>query len=203
MTAVGMRQPHSQRILISLPRCLRRMQTRVNKTTKTSLAPASRFLIPGGQLLGRPVGGWSAAMPSVLFSCRAPHPALLTERTVWGQARGPAGVRLIRWRWHWRCAATATAAAAHGAPQTCYYQTLGLPRAASRDDVKRAFRRLARQWHPDVNPDSTATERFTVRLQSQRLGWGDAAVTLRCTPDCFFVPLYQQLHHTPHFSSPV
>ncbi len=42
-----------------------------------------------------------------------------------------------------------------------YYQTLGVPRNASEKDIKSAFRKLARQHHPDVNPgDKTAEERF-------------------------------------------
>jgi len=42
-----------------------------------------------------------------------------------------------------------------------YYQTLGVGRDASEKEIKRAFRKLARQWYPDVNPgDATAEERF-------------------------------------------
>lgn len=41
-----------------------------------------------------------------------------------------------------------------------YYQTLGLARDASGDDVKRAYRKLARQHHPDVNKAADAAERF-------------------------------------------
>src|SRR5256884_9633621 len=41
-----------------------------------------------------------------------------------------------------------------------YYQTLGVTRTASEKELKSAYRRLARQYHPDVNKDSKATERF-------------------------------------------
>ena len=41
-----------------------------------------------------------------------------------------------------------------------YYQVLGLDRQATGDQIKRAFRRLARQYHPDVNRDPDAETRF-------------------------------------------
>ena len=41
-----------------------------------------------------------------------------------------------------------------------YYETLGVSRAASQDDVKRAYRRLARKYHPDVSGETNAESRF-------------------------------------------
>ncbi|MDQ6712793.1 MAG: DnaJ domain-containing protein [Candidatus Dormibacteraeota bacterium] len=41
-----------------------------------------------------------------------------------------------------------------------YYQTLGITRTATEKEIKSAYRRLARQYHPDVNKDLKATERF-------------------------------------------
>jgi molecular chaperone DnaJ len=41
-----------------------------------------------------------------------------------------------------------------------YYDILGLPRNATDDEVKRAFRKLAQRWHPDVNTDPRADDRF-------------------------------------------
>jgi molecular chaperone DnaJ len=41
-----------------------------------------------------------------------------------------------------------------------YYELLQLPRDASAEDIKRAYRRLAREYHPDRNPDPAARERM-------------------------------------------
>lgn len=41
-----------------------------------------------------------------------------------------------------------------------YYEILGLKRDASDEDIKRSFRKLAQQWHPDVNTDPDADGRF-------------------------------------------
>jgi len=40
------------------------------------------------------------------------------------------------------------------------YEVLGVERGASDAEIKRAFRKLAQQWHPDVNQDPAAQERF-------------------------------------------
>jgi curved DNA-binding protein len=41
-----------------------------------------------------------------------------------------------------------------------YYKILGVERAASKDDIKRAYRRLARKYHPDVSKEPDAEARF-------------------------------------------
>ena len=42
-----------------------------------------------------------------------------------------------------------------------YYLILGVERNASDAEIKRAYRKLAQQWHPDVNADPAAHDRFT------------------------------------------
>lgn len=41
-----------------------------------------------------------------------------------------------------------------------YYKTLGIKNSASTEEVKRAYRILARRYHPDINPSAAAGEKF-------------------------------------------
>ena len=50
-----------------------------------------------------------------------------------------------------------------------YYATLGVKKSASAEDIRKAFRKLARKYHPDVNPgDKAAEEKFKATLRGQR-----------------------------------
>jgi len=47
------------------------------------------------------------------------------------------------------------------APKHDYYDTLGVPRKASADEIRKSYRKLARKYHPDLNPgDKSSEDRF-------------------------------------------
>jgi len=51
-----------------------------------------------------------------------------------------------------------------------YYQVLGVKRDAKPDEIKKAYRRLARKYHPDVNPgDKAAEERFKLITEAHEI----------------------------------
>ncbi|MBC7920119.1 MAG: J domain-containing protein [Ferruginibacter sp.] len=66
-----------------------------------------------------------------------------------------------------------------------YYHLLEVTPEASLEEIKRAYWRLAKQWHPDVNPSAEAKERFIRIHQAYEIlvtyRWTDQSVPL--TPD--------------------
>src|SRR3546814_18892089 len=52
------------------------------------------------------------------------------------------------------------------------YKLLNVDRAASQDDIKRAYRKLAKELHPDINPGNKAVEQKfkEIRSEERRVG---------------------------------
>jgi curved DNA-binding protein len=55
-----------------------------------------------------------------------------------------------------------------------YYEILGVKRGASAEEIKKAYRRLARKYHPDVNPNDKAAENKFKEMQEAYEVLGDA-----------------------------
>jgi curved DNA-binding protein len=55
------------------------------------------------------------------------------------------------------------------ATRLAFYEVLGVPSDATRDEIQRAYRALARRYHPDVNADPAAHERFKQISEAYRV----------------------------------
>src|SRR6478736_534735 len=56
-----------------------------------------------------------------------------------------------------------------------YYKTLGVSRTASQDEIRKAFRKLAREYHPDVAKDKKKAEEKFKEINEAYEVLGDAA----------------------------
>ena len=65
------------------------------------------------------------------------------------------------------------------------YATLGIPAGASRDDAARAHRRLAKQFHPDINPGPQAADRMR-RINEAWRALRDAPQPVRSRPQSHY-----------------
>ena len=64
-----------------------------------------------------------------------------------------------------------------------YYEVLGVSRDADEAEIKKSFRRLARELHPDLNPSAEAQERFKEVTAAYEVLYGDREIARIAFPD--------------------
>src|SRR5215217_46369 len=95
--------------------------------------------------------------PACSGCCRSPRRCSGCARSSAKTARGP--MRAAAWRR--RSSASAPWSDSDAMEFKDYYQTLGVTKTSTEKEIKQAFRKLARKFHPDVNPgDKTSESRF-------------------------------------------
>ena len=81
-------------------------------------------------------------------------------------------------------------------PNKDYYNILGVPQTATDDDIKKAYRKLAMQYHPDKNPGK---EKWANEIKSGQVNFFHTATRAKNFDKDFFdlAFLIASFHHLP------
>ncbi|WP_337020579.1 DnaJ domain-containing protein, partial [Oceanobacillus massiliensis] len=71
-----------------------------------------------------------------------------------------------------------------------YYDVLGVDKGASKEEIKRAYRKLAKKYHPDQNKEADAADKFKEAKEAYE--------TLSDHQSLDPVDLHDQIDHTGH-----